>query len=67
MSIYQPPDPPIGPDRDSNAYPVEANRAEAAAVRAVGPRAREMVYADPERFASHDEWACAYEIWGEDL
>lgn len=81
--IYQAPDPPIGPDRASNAYPMtdfERNLRqilrghgwlESPAYRMKDPAAGSAygaAYAGPEQFASHEEYvAAAHEIWGDDL
>lgn len=74
--IYQSPSPPMGPDRQSDAYPL-TERAEVEAARRFGIELNgvavpfiEEAFIDlgPEQFASHEEYvAAAYEIWGGDL
>lgn len=78
--IYRPPDPPIGPDRTSDASPL-TDRAEVVAARHVPtgehipgaflqPRELRVTlrWSGPEQFASHEQYAAAArEIWGDDL
>lgn len=72
--IYQPPTPPIGPDRSANASPL-TDRVEVEAARDA-MRAFDRFLLDcaedcingPEQFSSHEEYvAAAHEIWGDDL
>lgn len=70
--IYRAPDPPIGPDRQSDAYPL-TDAAEVAALRREYPQRYRiriplgvLLQLGPEQFATHEEYEAARELdeWG---